>query len=128
MNHNWNNVYDVVKDRRYARLFFNTLWVVLGMVLMLGILSANLDADQLEAVCAITMPVVILMAMGMAVRWIRLERKYRREKLNHDALSRDELAKARLRLKRPVWPVRFKTQVKSTSRTTPRALDTYLKY
>jgi hypothetical protein len=128
MNPFWNNAYDEVKDRRYARLFFSTLLMVAGTALLLAVLRVNLSSDDMQVVCAVSLPIVILIAIAMTVRWIRLERKYRKERLNYDALSRDELAKARLKLKGQIRPARFKTQPKSTRRAAPRASDTYLKY
>jgi len=74
------------------------------------------------------LPVVILTIIITCWRWIQLERGYRKDRLKFAHLSRDELAKARSKLKNKMKPASFKTQTKSSRRAPPRAPDINLKY
>jgi hypothetical protein len=61
-------------------------------------------------------------------RWIRYRRKCRQEQLKYAALSRDELAKARSKLKSQMKPMKIKTSARPARRPVPRTPDTNIKY
>lgn len=128
MNSFWTNAYNDAKDRRYARLFFVTLLLALPMMAVFALLGANLSSSEMQTVCEVTLPAIILIMALVCWRWIHIERKYARERLKCSALSRDELAKARLKLKYQARPVRFKLQTGWAKRAAPRVPDTNLKY
>ncbi len=126
MNSPWDNIYDEMKDRRYGRLFFATLLIVLGVVSLVAAL--HLNSEETRDTCLVVLPITVFIATALIVKWVRAERRFRRERLRLAALSRDELAKARLKLKRQARPMRLKTQSRPMKRASPRVADTYLKY
>jgi hypothetical protein len=126
----WRNAYSDEKDRRYGTLFFVTLLVVLGTVVLFGALGANLSSYQLQDICIVALPVVILTIILLCWRWIHVERKNRSERQKYASLSRDELAKARSKLKSQMKPVvKLGKQMKfGEKRPAHRPPDTDLKY
>ena len=101
MNPFWDNVYDDAKDRRYGALFFATL---LGCFLSLAIggmaaaISKSDFFDEYAQVLLLMGGIVALLLIWLFLRWFRV-RKRRQEYLKYSKLSRDELAKARSKLK-----------------------------
>jgi hypothetical protein len=126
MNSSWDTIYDEMKDRRYGRLFFTTLLMVLGIILLIG--GLHLNSEEARDACLVILPITLLITTVLVVKWVREERRFRRERLRLAALSRDELAKARLKLKRQAKPMRFKAQARPMRQIAPRVTDTYLKY
>ena len=105
MNPFWNNAYDNDKDRHYGTLFFVTLLLVLGTVLIFGLLTTSMNSYQLQDVCIVALPVVILAIILFCWRWIHVERKKQKDRQKYASLSRDELAKARSKLKSQMKPI-----------------------
>src|SRR5215469_15433931 len=103
----WNNIYDDTKDRRYGTLFVTTCLFVIGLlpviIVPVGDLFANLmgtitsDFRQIPVVCLFMFAFVLFAAAGILGR--RRNRKSRCGQLRYSRLSRDELLKARLKLK-----------------------------
>ena len=130
MNSFWNNAYDNDKDRHYGTLFFVTLLLVFGAVLIAAMIGLNLNSYQLQDVCIVALPIIILTIILLCWRWIHVERKNRRERQKFASLSRDELAKARSKLKSQMKPiVKLGKQMKfGEKRPAHRPPDTDLKY
>jgi len=130
MNSFWNNAYNEEKDRRYGRIFFVTFLIVLPLAGIFAALGANLNSYQLQDLCIVALPVIILTIILLCWRWIHLERKYRKERLKYANLSRDELAKARSKLKSQMKPiVKIGKQMKFGEKPPAhRRPDTDLKY
>ena len=124
----WSQIYDNAKDRRYAKLFFVSILMAGGFAALVAALGQNLSADQWKDVSVALVPAMIAVTGFFIWRWYRCGRKQRAEQLKSAELSRDELAKARLKLKDKPKPMKGKPQRNSLKRTAPRALDTYLKY
>lgn len=122
----WKDIYDGGKDRRYGRLFFSTVLIAGGLTFLIATAAQNLTADQWKKIAAASLPAVFLAAAALGWIWIRDERRRRLDRLKYDALSRDEMAKARSKLKSP-GPSVLK-QRRSFRRTTLRKMDTNLKY
>ena len=127
----WQNVYDNSKDRRYGGLFLATLLALIGSLtigaLICGIANAPDLQKYLPALLASFFTFILLLAW-MVWRCIRFELKCRKERLKLSALSRDELAKAKLKLKKEIRPVAFRRE-KRPARLAPRRMpDTDLKY
>jgi hypothetical protein len=102
----WQDCYDSAKDRRYGMLFLGALVGFLGAVVLGGIIYATIGADNFRKYVVPGLPgvAVILVASG----WVsaRRARKRRREQLQNASLSRDELAKARSKLRNGMSPTR----------------------
>jgi hypothetical protein len=125
----WSHIYDDCKDRRYGRLFLVTILIACGLLLPVAALSANLSRDELQEIGLALLPGIALVTAALVWRWIRYGRKSRQERLKYSNLSRDELAKARSKLKNQMKLVKFKTETRSARRAmTPRKPDTNLKY
>lgn len=130
MNSFWNNVYDDAKDRRYGALFFITL---LGcfLSLFIGALVAAIKQsdffDEYGQVLLLVGAILALLLIWSVIKWGRA-RKWRKEHIKYSRLSRDELAKARSKLKYQMKPAAFKRQAAPAKRTPPRAPDINLKY
>ncbi len=128
MNSFWSNIYDDVKDRRYGMLFFAALLVSLGLILLVFWLRANLGAEEFYYSCLGLGPGLGLVLTALAWRWIRAVRRNRRERLKYSNLSRDELAKARSKLKNQTKPVKFRAVERPSKRAAPQAPNTDLRY
>lgn len=133
----WQNAYDEEKDKRYGALFFVTLLVIFGSLGILGLVAAitsseyAVDLGPALIVCAAFLAVALVWAVS---NWIR-GRKRCQEALKYSALSRDELAKARSKLKKKIQsekrmqPVMFRRETRVRERRPPpRKPDTDLKY
>lgn len=115
----WEESYDSAKDRRYGMLFFATLLVFFGVLILGGMIYEIMGATNFQEFVLPALPVAGIFLMAMGWRWIRRARKRRRERLKYAALSRDELAKARSKLR---------NNTKPASRTAFRAPDIDLNY
>jgi hypothetical protein len=124
MNSFWQNIYDDCKDRRYGNLFFASFFIALGLAGAVAAIGAITGSNNGPEILLALVPGVIVFAAGLAWRCYR-GRKRREEALKYANLSRDELAKARSKLKRQM---NFKATTKPARRVTPRSPDTYLKY
>jgi uncharacterized membrane protein YqjE len=130
MNSFWQDAYDESKDKRYGALFFVTLLVIFGSLGILGLFAAIADSEYADdlvpalIVCAAIFAVALVCTVA---NWIR-GRKYRKEALKYSTLSRDELAKARSKLKTRMQPVTFRKETRPPRRPPPRKPDTDLKY
>jgi hypothetical protein len=128
MNSFWSNIYDDCKDRRYGTLFFITLLIVCGLVSLALAIRLCLGSDQLHEVGLALLPGLALVLAALVWRWIRYGRKRRQERLKYAFLSRDELAKARSKLKSQMKPMKSKTPARPGRRPAPRPPDTNIKY
>lgn len=136
----WNNIYDDVKDRRYGGLFMATLFVGLPLLaLSLGIaggIFAELmdifagypDISAFQFLLLVLLAGLALLAMVLLWRGLRIAHKSRRHRLEFSNLSRDELLKARLKLKGQMQPVKFRVVQRPAKRAAPPVADTDLKY
>jgi hypothetical protein len=140
----WDNLYDDAKDKRYGMLFFISCLLAIGMPFLLGALYLNLSlpqwfpqsiadfigtADTFEFVCLGMAASLILVASVLFVRrWIRDGKKARQHRLKYSNLSRDELLKARSKLRNQTKPVKFRLVERPAKRAAPRAPDTDLRY
>jgi hypothetical protein len=140
MNSFWNNLYDDVKDQRYGTLFVAALFIgtplfVLGLCLanetyadLSNALTQYPDIGIFQLVCLV-LPGLALIAMALFWRrWNRTGRKDRWNRIKYSALSRDELLKARSKLKGQMKPVKFKRLERSGNPAALRTPDTNLKY
>ena len=105
MHSNGDNFYDSFKDRRYAALFWSTLMIMIG-VLVLGasvvaILSDFGMQDQLlEVLPGIGILAVVWGSMKFRQAYLR-----GREKAPRGPLSRDEVRVARSKLRNGMKPI-----------------------
>jgi hypothetical protein len=120
----WDNLYDDLKDRRYGMLFFGSLLAVLLSLGVLGALDAAWGTHYGPEILIALVPGIIILIIVWIWRWVR-GRKQREEAMKYANLSRDELAKARSKLKRQM---NFKVPAKPARRAAPRPPDTNLKY
>jgi uncharacterized integral membrane protein len=138
----WENLYDDAKDKRYGTLFVTALFIgtplfVLAVCLanatcgqFMDFLTGYSDLSPLQVVCLAALTGVIFVVLALCLRrWVRTERKIRHERLNYSNLSRDELLKARSKLKNQMNPVKFRTAERPGKKRPPlRPPDTDLKY
>ena len=140
----WKDIYDDGKDRRYGGLFMAVLLflfvglplLVLGLSYIGELLPNFMDAivgypnvNRFTFVCVVVGGGLSLIAIVLfARRWVRFGRKARQERLKYSNLSRDELMKARSKLKNNMNPVKFRAVERPGKRPALRAPDTDLKY
>jgi hypothetical protein len=142
----WNNIYDDDKDKRYGTLFLAVILVsIFGVPLLFAIFEGFSDMcsgfkdfigeypvmNVYEVICLALEAVLLLVAIGLfGRRWMRIGRKIREHRLKYSNLSRDELLKARSKLKKNMNPVKFRAVERPAKRQGPtlRAPDTNLKY
>jgi hypothetical protein len=124
----WNNLYDEDKDRRYGKLFFTAFLVLIGIIVILGCLTENLGADAFHDICLEVGPVLGLVIAIFGWRWIRAAHRNRQGHLKYSSLSRDELAKARSKLKTRMKIEPPKRQTRAARQAAARRPDTDLKY
>ena len=114
----WDNFYDSFKDRRYAALFWSTLMVLIGLLVLGAFIEAILSGLDLGYFLeALVVPAILFLVWGV----VKFRQAYlrNREKLPRGPLSRDELRVARSKLRHGMRPIQ---------RPVPRAPDTNLKY
>ena len=124
----WSHIYDDVKDRRYGALFFSTLLMVFGSLGVIGVICAITNAGTLEVLFPLALAVTVIFTLALAWRawargWNRPE-----EQLKSPVLSRDELAKARSKLKKETKAAALRTQRRPARLAINRVPDTNLKY
>jgi hypothetical protein len=140
MNSFWNNLYDDVKDQRYGTLFVAALFIgtpvfILGLCLanetyadLSNALTQYPDIGTFQVVCLV-LPGLALIAMALFWRrWSRTGNGASRNRIKYSALSRDELLKARSKLKGQMKPVKFKRMDRSGKPVALRTPDMDLKY
>ncbi|HZI32036.1 MAG TPA: hypothetical protein VFF11_06825 [Candidatus Binatia bacterium] len=93
MNYFWSNVFEYFKDRRLGAVFFAALAMVIGLIL-LGAVFGNFQ--QAWPIIFTGLGILLLVLIW---RGIRRARSFRSNRYKPSALSRDELAKARSKLK-----------------------------
>ena len=118
----WEKSYDGAKDRRYGMLFFGTLLVFFGAIALgAGVygFSGTITFQEYSLPILLGAAVYFIVLFVLVWRWFRRARKCQQERLKYASLSRDELFKARSKLR---------NEVKLIRRPAPRAPDTDLKY
>ena len=115
----WEESYDSAKDRRYGILFFSTLLVFVGALVLGGVICGIVDPNSFREFVLPVLPCAGVFLIALTWWGIRRARKRRRERLKYAALSRDELAKARSKLRNEKMPMR---------QAAPSAPDIDLKY
>jgi Na+/melibiose symporter-like transporter len=126
----WQDAYNDDKDRRYGALFFTTLLGCFLSLVIGGVFAAITESDFFDGygqVMLIIGVVIVLVLVLLAIRFIRVRRR-RKVDLKYSALSRDELAKARSKLKTKMQPVTFRRESRPPRRPPPRKPDVDLKY
>ena len=99
MNYFWGNLFESFKERRNVVIFFWGL-AVLPALILVGALGYSLfHALNLAQNWPLTLPGIFLLLVILVWRGIRRERARRLHRYKISPLSRDELAKARSKLK-----------------------------
>lgn len=98
--------YDGDKDRRYGMLFLGALFGFVGAVVLGGIIYEVIGADNFKNYVVPALPGVVILVAVVIWRSVRRAWKQRQEQLKNAALSRDELAKARSKLRNSMSPPR----------------------
>jgi len=94
MNYFWGNIFEYFKDRRLGSVFFGTLAVVLGILVLVAAFYKTL----LES-WRIVLSAIGLVLLALIWRGFREMRARRLNRYKSSPLSRDEKAKARSKLK-----------------------------
>ena len=140
----WSNIYDDAKDKRYSGLFMTALlFLFVGLPLLvlgfnavgdilpnlLGALAGYPDVNRFLLVCVVLTGGLALVAMVLLCRRRnRIGRKAREGRLNYSNLSRDELLKARSKLKNQTKSVKFRAVGRPGKLMALQTPDTDLKY
>ena len=103
----WKESYDGNKDRRYGMLFLGTLLGFLGAVALGGMVYGIIGADNFQNYVVPTLPGFALLLIALIWQSTRRAWKRQREKLKNAELSRDELLKARSKLRNGMNPPRL---------------------
>jgi hypothetical protein len=119
MNSFWSNLYDGLKDRRYAGLFLTSLAAFFGLLALAAVVFMIICASDLPEHYPYALPGVGLVAAAWTWRVMRRARADRRERLPYSPLSRDELRVARSKLR---------NGMAGPERPVPRVPDTDLRY
>jgi hypothetical protein len=123
----WSNIYDNVKDRRYGALFFSTLLMLFGSLGILALIGAITNGVGLVPALFLFVIIFVVALVCAVSNYIR-EWKHHDRSLNSSTLSRDELAKARSKLKKETKSAAFRTERKPARLVITRVPDTDLKY
>ncbi|HTV62153.1 MAG TPA: hypothetical protein VMH30_06250 [Verrucomicrobiae bacterium] len=115
----WQDSYDGAKDRRYGALFFATLLASPLAVAIGAMIYAIVGPETFKDFVVPALPGVGLLLVALICLMTRRLRKRRQEQLKYASLSRDELVKARSKLRSQMRPV---------GRRTPPPPDIDLKY
>lgn len=129
----WQNAYDEDKDRRYGALFFSALlgcFLSVAVAAVIAAITGSRYSDDLLPAMLVVLAIITIVLFIYVWRWARGLRD-RKERLKYSSLSRDELAKARTKLKKQMMstkPMTFKRETRPARRPPPRPVDTDLKY
>ena len=107
VNSFWSRLYDNFKDRRYGILFFGTLALVFGFLIVGVFICEAAQAYELEkylTAAAVGAGLLFMVWVGRGIVQMRV-RKY--ERLRFPPLSRDEMQKARSKLVKKREPRRL---------------------
>jgi uncharacterized membrane protein YqjE len=99
MNFFWDNVFDYFKERRYGAIFFGSLALVFGVFAVVTVLCQVLDAYALQDYLVYALPLVGGLFLLWIICGIRRLRGRRWDRYKSSPLSRDELSKARSKLR-----------------------------
>jgi len=99
MDYFWCNLFDYFKERRIAGMFFGILLVVVVLLLAGALLYQTLGPDKFWHGVVLSSPVVVAVFCVWVWRAIAQARARRRDRYKISPLSRDELRKARSKLK-----------------------------
>lgn len=113
------NSYDRNKDRRYGLLFLAALLIFLGTATLGLMIHGIAGANSFPEFVLPALPGVIVVLAALAWRAVCHARRNRRLRSKYGSLSRDELLKARSKLK---------TGLKRVQPPAPSVPDTDLKY
>ena len=115
----WQESYDGDKDRRYGLLFFAALLASPLAVALGALVYAIAGADTFPKFILPALPGIGFLLTALIWRAVRRARRNRSIRLKYASLSREEMLKARSKLKNGWKPVKPPA---------PRAPDTDLKY
>ncbi|HTR43239.1 MAG TPA: hypothetical protein VMH87_16620 [Pseudomonadales bacterium] len=126
----WSNIYDDVKDRRYGALFFSTLMMLSGSLAVIGVICAMTNSAYADVLLPLAVTVMAIFALALAWRTWTWARGWNRpeEQLKSPKLSRDEVSKARSKLKKETKAAAFRIQRRPARMAITRVPDTDLKY
>ena len=102
----WGNVFDFVKDRRFVPVFFVTLAVLFGVPLGVALLVGTTNLGDYLKYWPIVAGVFAACLLISVVRALVQARARRRDRYKIRPLSRDEMTKARSKLKTGMNPGR----------------------
>src|SRR6185369_6810354 len=94
----WSNIYDAVKDRNYGLLFFGTLLGLIGGVCVIGFIAMEIGPVS-EIYFLWSVGGFGVLTIVMALVSIRRAWRRRTDRANIGVLSRDEIQKARSKLR-----------------------------
>jgi hypothetical protein len=123
----WSHIYDRSKDRSYGALFFSALLILIGLLGVAALLGAMTNSASL-------VPALVLFAVPFSIALVCIvsnclrEWNHRHGTGNRSILSRDELAKARSKLKKETKAAALRTGRRPARLVMNRAPETYLKY
>jgi cobalamin biosynthesis protein CobD/CbiB len=100
MNFFWDNVFEYFKERRLAALFFGTLGIFFAGLLLLTVFYQTTSGLDWLSDWPLVVPGLALLLAALIWRAIRLTRMRKLNRYQSSPLSRDELAKARSKLRR----------------------------
>jgi hypothetical protein len=123
----WSHIYDRSKDRSYGALFFSALVMLFGLLGVTALISAMTNSAGL-------VPALILFAIPFSIALVCIvsncirEWNHRHGTGNRSTLSRDELAKARSKLKKETKAAALRIGRRPARVVMNRAPETYVKY
>jgi hypothetical protein len=98
MDYFWGNLFEYFKERRTAGVFFGTLMVFLGAIILGVIIYQSTDVSHWLSDWPLILPGLVLLLSALLWRWFRRRRARRLNRYKSSPLSRDEWAKARSKL------------------------------
>jgi hypothetical protein len=98
MNSIWSKLYDNVKDRRYAALFFITLFVFVVLLILVAGICGIVGNFNIQEYFLQALPGIGILMVALVWRTIRRMRTWRGGKFQRQEMSRDEIRKARSKL------------------------------
>ena len=99
MNFFWSNVFEYFKERRLAALFFSTLALLMLVLALAAVFYQTAAGLNLLRYWPVGLPGAGLLLFSLSWRSIRRVRAQRLDRYQSTPLSRDELAKARSKLR-----------------------------
>lgn len=100
MNFLWDNIFEYWKERRYAFLFVTSMFMLFALLIIACVVGELLRNESFQEEAVYILPGVLVILGAWVLGFIRRFRRRGNNRYEPSPLSRDELHKARSKLRK----------------------------